>query len=158
VSAARAAHLDFVPLVFAATHGNTSVTSGDRLWDLTSWLPGRATCAERPSPTQVAAACISLARLHTVWSRSSPTRGPCPAVQRRLACVQEWLALVHSGWRPNFDARQADPVRPWAERAWRALLGRIECIPAQLAPWTEQVLPLQLCLCDVWQAHVLYEG
>jgi Ser/Thr protein kinase RdoA (MazF antagonist) len=43
-------------------------------------------------------------------------------------------------------------------RAWNALQGQVERVPAQLAPWTARPFPIQACLCDIWRANVLFEG
>jgi Ser/Thr protein kinase RdoA (MazF antagonist) len=160
--AMRVAHecsLGFVPRVFSTCDGHTVVATTSRLWDLTAWMPGRADYHERPSAQRLAAACVALARLHLAWAPSFSYRaGPCLAVQRRLARAGEWLAVVHSNWRPSSDRLTSDPVRPWAERAWNALHGKIETLPEKLTDWIVCPVPLQLCLCDVWHAHVLFEG
>jgi Ser/Thr protein kinase RdoA (MazF antagonist) len=155
---ARGAGLAFVPTVLATNADRTFVEYQGRLWDLTSWLPGRADFPEAPSPQRLAAACAALAQLHVAWSHAFSRSGMCPAVQRRLDRVSEWVSLLASGWLPDFDRESLDPVRPWAQYAWHALQGQIERIPTRLAPWAERRLPLQLSLCDIWHAHVLYQG
>jgi homoserine kinase type II len=92
-----------------------------------------------------------------VWA-GTPASGPCPAVRRRAETVREWLALVQSGWRPEFASSEADPIRPWSERAWQLLQIHCHRIPERLAPWVDHVWPLQPCLCDVWHDHLLFEG
>lgn len=160
--AMRAAHdagLAFVPTVFSTLDGFTVSAAAGRLWDLTAWLPGRADFHERPSRERLTAACVALALLHSAWTPAFSYRaGPCPAVQRRLDRTREWLALARSGWWPVPDRRGSDPVRPWAERAWTALQGKVERVPQRLAAWGACPVPLQFCLCDVWHAHVLFDG
>jgi Ser/Thr protein kinase RdoA (MazF antagonist) len=160
--AMRVAHdagLPFVPAVFSTRDGFTVRAADGRLWDLTTWLPGRADFHERSSAERLAAACVTLAQLHRTWAPLfSYGAGPCPAVQRRIERAGEWVDLVRSGWRPAFDTTGADPVGHWAQLAWNALQGRIEPLPERLAPWSVRNVPLQLCLCDIWHAHVLYQG
>jgi homoserine kinase type II len=156
--AARQAGLEFVPEVLASTAGPTWVEHAGRLWDLTGWLRGRADFHQRPAPHRLEAACIALARLHLVWAAGQTCTGVAPAIQRRLAVVREWLDLLGAGWRPDFERGSPDPVRPWAERAWRVLPSRLEPVPRALAPWAQLCWTLQPCLCDIWHDHVLFEG
>ena len=156
--AARRAGLAFVPAVFSTADRRTWVELAGRLWDLTTWLPGRADFHDRPTPARLEAACTALARLHLAWAPVASARGPCPAVQRRLDCARDWAGLLGSGWRPDFPRGDPDPVHRWAERAWRLLQGRAEQVPARLSAWAGREFALQPCLCDVWHDHVLFEG
>lgn len=153
---ARAAGFPFVPHVHSDRHGETVIENDGRCWELTQWMPGRADFRQRPEPARLRAACTALARLHQTW-QTSPRSGPCPAVRRRVAKATAWTALVQSGWQPHL-VPGADPVCPWAERAWQLLCGRIEQIPRQLSAWTVWPAPLQPCLCDIWHDHILFEG
>src|SRR5438105_5063872 len=58
---ARRAGLGFVPFVLAASHGETVVEAGGRLWELMQWLPGRADYRAAPSPARLRAAAAALA-------------------------------------------------------------------------------------------------
>jgi Ser/Thr protein kinase RdoA (MazF antagonist) len=156
MSRARAEGLAFVPALLRTTAGTTWVDHAGRLWELTTWQPGRADFHERPTLARLQAACTALARVHTAWKEVRFQRAPCPAIQRRLAAVREWQAMLRAGWRPRFAPD--DPVRPWAERAWEAVQARIDLVPRRLAAWADQPLPVQPCLCDVWHDHVLFEA
>jgi Ser/Thr protein kinase RdoA (MazF antagonist) len=158
MSAARQAGLAFVPAVLPTMTGSTWVEHAGRLWDLTTWLPGRADFHERPTRARLEAACAALARLHLVWSHRETRTEPCPAVQRRLACYREWVRLRQSGWQSNVDPTDSAPVDDWAGRAWSALDRWAERIPHCLKGWVDRELPVQPCLCDLWHDHVLYEG
>jgi Ser/Thr protein kinase RdoA (MazF antagonist) len=155
MAAARGAGLAFVPAVVPAG-GTTFRAHAGRLWELTAWLPGRADFHEHPAPARLRAACVALARLHQAWADLFPAAGPCPALDRRRRRAEEWLSLAGSGWRPRPD--DADPVRPWAERAWQLLAVWSGRLPALLAPWAGRRFALHPCLCDVWHDHVLFEG
>jgi homoserine kinase type II len=155
---AHCAGLPFVPVVFPTRSGATWVDHVGRLWELTSWLPGRADFHEHPTPARLQTACHALARLHTAWQRVDPERGPCPAVERRLGAVRSWQELVRSGWRPRWSQASKNPVDPWAERAWRLPVAWADAIPALLEPWRQRPWSLHPCLCDVWHDHLLYEG
>jgi hypothetical protein len=155
MAAARAAGLTFVPHV-VAIGGTTFTRHAGRLWELTTWQPGRADFHQHPGPARLRAACAALAQLHHAWANCFSRRGPSPALLRRLDRTDAWLALVGGGWRPHLDGD--DPVAPWAEAAWRLLAVWAERVPALLAPWTGRPFGLHPCLCDVWHDHVLFEG
>jgi homoserine kinase type II len=153
---ARTDGLEFIPRPLAAL-GNSFVEHAGRLWDLTTWMPGRADFHDRPSAARMGAACTALARLHQVWAKVSVQREHCHAVSRRLERAYQWESLVLSGWQPRFG-HPADPVQPWAERAWQLLSGPLGQTRKQLLPWVQVPVDLQPCLCDVWHNHVLFEG
>jgi Ser/Thr protein kinase RdoA (MazF antagonist) len=155
MATARGADLEFVPAILPAG-SNTFLSHDGRLWELTAWMPGRADFHHDPAPARLRAACVALARLHHAWAARFPSRGPCPALARRLDRAADWLALVSSGWRPRPD--DADPVRPWAESAWRLLSVWVGRVAAMLSPWVGSPLTLHPCLCDVWHDHVLFDG
>src|SRR2546429_161354 len=64
---ARDNGLTFVPAVLNARAGSSCIEQGDRLWDLTSWMPGVAATTARVTRAQVEAAFNALARLHLAW-------------------------------------------------------------------------------------------
>jgi hypothetical protein len=154
---ARAAGLDFVPGVFRDRNGHSWVEHDGRLWDVTAWMPGWADFHARPTDHRLQEACRALARLHKVWAEPEMPAAACPAVRQRLDCVRDWLALVGSGWHPDFSG-QNDPVASWAQQAWRLVPDRVSRIVGRLSHWETRLLRLQPCLCDVWHAHVLFLG
>src|SRR6266478_4115135 len=92
----RARHqgLSFVPKVHRTFTGSTYLDEGRRLWDLTTWMPGRAPNPGQVNPKTAESACAALALLHRAWALVSTTTGPCPAVQRRVEAFREWEARV----------------------------------------------------------------
>ena len=150
---ARRAGLAFVPAACGP-----AVEYGGRVWELVTWMPGAADLDEPPSAARVEAACSALARLHEAWAPAGPGLAVCPAVTRRLERRREWGQLVREGWRPDLSGAPFDPVAPYAERLWRLLPAWMEWVPEVLAPWRARLVPLRPCLCDVWRAHVLFEG
>jgi Ser/Thr protein kinase RdoA (MazF antagonist) len=154
---ARDRGLGFVPAVFLTGGRQSLVVHAGRLWDLTQWLPGQSDFAAHPSPGRLETALTALAQVHAAWAEVQ-TVGPCPAVARRLTCAREWAELLGSGWRPDCASAVADPVRDWAERAWRLLPRHLPGLAEHLEPWRDRPQALQPCLCDVWHAHILFEG
>lgn len=154
----REAGLEFVPAVLNTRTGARWVERASRLWDVTTWMRGRADFLTCPTPARLEAACAALARLHGAWSEAGATVGSCPGVQRRLEQAREWISLLGSGWQPAFGAVEDAEVRAWAERAWHWMRLRIVNVPHQLGPWIGRPVPLQPCLCDIWHDHVLFDG
>lgn len=158
IAQANGCGLDFIPTIHAAVRGATWIEHGGRLWELSSWQPGRADFHANPSPARLRAACAALARTHVAWSQFAGGRGVCPAVLRRLARLREWRELIASGWRGPLQAPADEVVYPVAYRAWTVVARHIHCIPILLQPWSTPTLPLQPCLCDVWHDHLLFVG
>jgi Ser/Thr protein kinase RdoA (MazF antagonist) len=152
---ACAAGLDFVPKLCSTPAHATWVEHQGRLWDLTSWMPGRADFTTHPSVLRLEHACTALARLHGVWL-SGTARVPCPAVERRLQRWQAWRDLLATGWHPATEV--AHPLHALVVRSWNLLPPLMQNIPRQLAPWLDCRLPIQPCLCDIWHDHVLFLG
>ncbi len=147
--------LPFVPVLHHQRNQCSWCSHAGRLWELTAWLPGRADFHENPSVERLEWACTALARLHGIWRLRDAKIGPCPAIERRLEHVRDWLARASLGWKvPAGDG----PVQPWAERAWLLVRPRLNGLERMLLPWLARPLPLQPCLCDVWHDHVLFEG
>jgi Ser/Thr protein kinase RdoA (MazF antagonist) len=147
--------LSFVPAYTPAEAGRDHVLFDGRLWDLANWMPGRADYHSTPSLSKLRAACVALARLHRVWERFAGPLRPCPAVRRRRTAAEEWLDLVAEGFR--LDGADADPVTPWAERAWQIVVGRGPRVLDSVAA-CDLPLPVQPCHCDIWHDHVLFTG
>lgn len=135
--------------------GSTWVEQSDRLWDLSSWMPGAAVSPGDVSRQQVEAAFTALALLHQAWAAGESARGLCPGVQRRLEAYQEWDALLRTR---RLESSVDDPFQILPVRAWGLLQAHAGKIPTKLRPWLDRVMPLQFCLCDVWHDHVLFEG
>jgi homoserine kinase type II len=154
---ARNKGLQFVPELFtSAKNGESCMIHSDRLWELTTWMPGSAANPAQVSREQVESAFAALALLHGAWAHLSAGRAPCPGVLRRIQACREWEKLVQSGWRVPIDC--ADPALPWAERAFKLLEIHSNKIPRKLESWLDRPISLQPCLCDIWCDHVLFEG
>src|SRR5689334_9915708 len=63
MATARGAGLAFVPHV-VPVGGATAITYCGRLWELSTWLPGRADFHRHPAAPRLRAACVALGRLH----------------------------------------------------------------------------------------------
>ena len=152
------AGIDSVPAIFLTGTGTTWVEHAGRLWEVTTWMPGRPSLCEKLTASRLQSACSLLARLHLVWARTGTQAGPCPAIQRRLACTREWIALAESGWQPRpASGAGRDKVYPLAERLWNLIRDRVREVPGKLAPWIARPFPIQPCLCDIRGEQFLFE-
>jgi Ser/Thr protein kinase RdoA (MazF antagonist) len=152
---ARDQGLLIVPKILASRTGSTWVEKGDRIWDLTSWMPGIAANPGEVNREQVEAAFTALALLHQAWAAVAPAHGSCPAVNRRLESYRVWDASIQT---TRLECCPDDPRQKWAERAQRLLRAHAAKISVRLYPWVDRVVPLQFCLCDIWNDHVLFDG
>jgi Ser/Thr protein kinase RdoA (MazF antagonist) len=164
---ARNNDLTFIPDVLQTQDGSSFVERADRLWDLSTWMPGAAANPTHVTKAQVEAAFIALARLHAAWTTAGSSHGPCPGTNRRLNGFHEWESRVRIALdslhlarlqRSPGSAANDDPAKACAQRAWQLLEIHAGKIPIKLSPWTNRAVPLQPCLCDIWHDHVLFEG
>ena len=158
MAVARARGLECIPEIYRTSEKTSWIENGGRLWELSSWMPGRADFHERPSRARLEACCRALARVHCAWADRGVNAAPCAGIQRRLERAHQWRSLVTSGWVPAFAASELKQVRSSAERAWSLLQIWADRVPALLTPWANRNFPLQPCLCDMWHDHVLFTG
>jgi len=150
--------LPFVPDLVRTKAGVTWISSGDNLWEMTDWMPGKADFNSHPTNSRLFAAMRSLAMIHEQLKPARATLAPAPAVVRILRALRNWRNLLNSGWKPDFKLPQPGPITGVARRAWDAISSNTYSIEFALLDWETRPLPVQICLCDVWHDHVLYEG
>jgi Ser/Thr protein kinase RdoA (MazF antagonist) len=158
------ARLSFVPRLEKTRDGRTAIEADGRVWEVATWMPGRADFRDRPTDNRLTAAAIALAELHKAWAPGTagilpavPGPKPAPAVARRLSALADWTRLVESGWRPSFRITDG-PIRESAETAWRILPAHVRRSQTDLEPWRSIRVATHPCLCDLWHDHVMYEG
>ena len=94
--------LPFVPKIIPTNSGDTWVNDGEVLWEITTWMPGRADFHSRPTDARLYAAMRALAAMHERLKPPRESLAPCPAVNRILRALGNWRSLLHSGWKPDF--------------------------------------------------------
>jgi homoserine kinase type II len=149
---AAAERTGLVPAVVPTSDGETLVEYAGRVWDMTSWVTGTAVFRRDPSDARLAAACSALAALHRCWAPAVPTLDPCPGVQRRLAVLNEFADSLS---RTGVGRKPPDAM---SEHAFDLLRRHVPTVIASLRPWSERLVPVFPCLCDVWHDHVLFDG
>ncbi|QDV26257.1 phosphotransferase [Aureliella helgolandensis] len=182
ISRARQAGLSTVPALSLTPSGASFVSDGQRLWELTEWLPGAADYLEHPTPDKLAAAAFALADLHQAWSRDRQL-GVSPTIQDRLARLDFWLQptqlnrlaaqpaasqsipttpqLLSLPPSPQYGTAQttsqtSDSTRVHA--TLQMLLAHGPPLRERLVAIAPQQVPLQFVLRDVWSDHILYTG
>jgi hypothetical protein len=149
--------LSFVPKICPTGSGSTWIQFDDAFWELTSWMPGTADFHRKPSNARLFAAMRCLALMHERLRLAGSAVAPCPAVKRILRAMRGWRELLQSGWEPDFELPRPDPIPSIAHRAWNAIAVNTYSIEFALVDWETRPLPVQLCLCDIWHDHILYE-
>ncbi len=150
-----------VPLPRQTRDGQTYVVHEDHLWDLTSWLPGRADFHQSPSVIKVRAAMTALAQFHQAVASFAGTelhRGPSPGIQQRTGQLRQWLdgglegleAAIRPGVYPEVESRSRRILRLAPSFAGGVLVLLEACRSPKV--------PLQFCIGDVWRDHVLFHG
>jgi thiamine kinase-like enzyme len=150
--------LTFVPDLVRTTKGVTWVSSGENLWEITDWMPGKSDFHANQNNARLFAAMRALAMMHEKLKPTREVVAPAPAVKRILRALRNWRELLQSGWKPNFKLPQPGPITGFARRAWKAISSNTYSIEFTLMDWETRPLPVQLCLCDVWHDHILFEG
>jgi len=152
------ARLPFVPKLCETRDGSTWVdVAGESLWEMTTWMPGVADFNDNPNDARLFAAMRALAQMHERMRAAKPVTGPCPAVKRILRAMRGWRDLLQSGWKPDFRFPRPEPIPALARRAWQAISAGTYSIEFTLVNWEDRQMPLQMCLCDIWHDHILYE-
>jgi Ser/Thr protein kinase RdoA (MazF antagonist) len=147
---ARAAGLQFVPVVVPATNGTTVVESAQRCWEMMEWMSGTADFHDAPTLARLRAAASALAQVHRAWQGIAAAAGPPPAITRRLDA-----ARVEPSYRSALSHHPL--LDPLCERLSRALARWLPEVPRLLREWDGFHCPLQPCLRDVWHDHLLFE-
>lgn len=143
----------------ATPGGRTFVSAEGHLWELAPWMPGKPRDPEAATAQHVAAAMAMLAQFHAATAILTETaRGAetAPAVAERLARIERWL---HQGTAELMERESARAEPLLAKRArplmaaFRQWVSRVE---TELRAAQKLSLPLQPCIRDVHDQHVLF--
>jgi Ser/Thr protein kinase RdoA (MazF antagonist) len=157
-----------VPLENSA--GATHTSYDGHLWELTPWLPGKANTSDPPAETRLVAAMECLAEFHRAsaefcWPKGEPQKAACPTVgpsagiRKRAKVLREWMAGRGGQLRVAIGRGTASPeMSDRAERLIRLLPQWGPVVAEDLAQFDGCSVPLQPCIRDVWQDHLLFQG
>lgn len=159
-----------IPVPIRTIAGPTFVCTGELLWELSQWLPGKADFLPQRKPAKLAVAMRTLAQWHLA-AADFPlqredvmrSRGPSPGIFARLNQLNR-LESSELGQIKRavaaFTARSDEQVE--LQQLARRLLVVFPKVAAHVRPRlsaaTRLAVPLQPCIRDVWHDHVLFDG
>jgi homoserine kinase type II len=149
----RAAHLAFVPAVYAGEGGVTAFVHAGCVWECCLWQPGSPITA--PAADEVDAACEAAAKLHLAWSAEA-SRGRCPGVRNRLRILAEAEPLLRAG--PGALPAVTPELDPLLRRGLAAAARLAPDLALELRTWANREFTLHPCVRDLRGEHVLFEG
>lgn len=155
----RRSGLIFIPVPAPTADGGSFVRHHGHLWELVTWMPGRADDHQGPSRAKLAAAMSALAKIHNA-AGTMPGQyctGRSPGLAARLAQLRK----LQSGGIERIERASGEQLLGWESAASRICAGF-----RALAPQVERQLthaatiagPLFPCLRDIWREHVLFTG
>jgi Ser/Thr protein kinase RdoA (MazF antagonist) len=142
--------------------GELLIEHENRNWELTAWLCGEALPQAMASAEQVVAACQVLATWHAAvqdypGNNMFPLSGEgmSAGVRNRTELLEQW------------QAEKLQQIKTAGKNSrWQSQIAFIcDFFPQfhavyanSLHVWSQQRLPLQICLRDVWRPHLLFTG
>lgn len=153
-----------VPIKAQALPGVSYIQHSGYLWELAPWLPGSANYAEFPSVERLQEAMQALARFHlAARSFSGPANpvGPAPAILERLKLIDRWRTGERQRLSMQIDQQDSTAATSLRELGKEILVEydlHVPKIAKELIRSAEQVVPIQPCIRDIWQQHVLFQG
>jgi Ser/Thr protein kinase RdoA (MazF antagonist) len=153
-----------VPAIRTTPHGTGYVDHAGYLWQLRTWIPGLADFRRCPSRVKLASAMTCLAGFHRAAEsyratvRHTLTHGGSPGIVERAQRLRHWLS--------GDAAELAAAIRPepWPELAARGrrVLPLFHAQAGEVLTRLENAIgieaPSQVCIRDVWRAHILFQG
>ncbi len=155
-----------VPLATSGRSGQTFTRQGSLLWELTCWLPGKADYHQRPSRAKLFAAMQTLARFHLAASdfpagknlTGKNLTGPSPQIQSRCQMVEQWRSGDINRLLAKIDGGGWPELQPVAQRLVQQFEAGSGVLSTRLRGAGRIAVPLQPCIRDVWDRHLLFEG
>jgi Ser/Thr protein kinase RdoA (MazF antagonist) len=175
---AHAAARDFrlLPTVIATSRGAAYRRHDGHLWELTTWMPGKADYCSDSRPEKLAAAAAALAQFHDAvksfdWPSDDtantvlrlshrPTHAVSPGIDERLALVRRLRANAFSKLKAAVRRNRGimPAVADGAEELLELVSPQLMALEHDLNCASRIEVPLQTCLRDIWHDHVLFEG
>jgi Ser/Thr protein kinase RdoA (MazF antagonist) len=149
--------LHFVPQLMTAVDGRTWVEARGRVWELATWMPGKADFHEHPTRARLRSAMSALAQVHGAWAFDSASWRTCPGVEKRLSRLLAWQHVESARIEGAVAAQRHQALASWCRRAsiqfhWWARRARLALEGVN----AHRPVQVQLCLCDIWHDHVLF--
>ncbi len=155
------ANVNFTPELHYSRHGSSITFDGQRLWELTSWLPGHANYCSAPNHAKLVQAMQAIAKVHQVWCASSEKSSGITAKVGSPTLVDRAKRL--DAWHHRMGERTR-LVRQTADTVERQLVSdTFELLNAWAAPLKKGLQRLaddrvahHFVLRDIWSEHLLF--
>jgi Ser/Thr protein kinase RdoA (MazF antagonist) len=155
----RGSGLAFIPVPMDSSTGRTFVEHQGHLWELATWMPGKADYRDHPSPARLAAAMQALARIHE--AAATMTGQSRVATSPGLAARLKQLRELRDGGIERIAAAVVSRPLAWDKFA-RQICDKFRQFALLVEPRLADAVtisgPLFPCLRDVWHNHVLFTG
>ena len=146
---------DFVARPQRTDGGMSYLQTDDGVWEVCTWMPGKANCGQPPSDARLEHAMKSLARFHQSAAQVNFDFRPSPGVKTRLNQLAEVEKTVTS-----------IQVPPHQYPTLTNLLMGLKQLPPNLlqshtnalGQFAKQTLPLQPVIRDLRSDHLLFTG
>lgn len=158
---------NILPVPVTTRTGESFVARAGYLWELAPWMPGAADFDKQPSADKLRAAMRALAGFHIAVREFSTdkflvggSRGDVDRVAppRHLARLRELSPRALADLSAAVQDATWPELAPLARQFLAVLPAALPLAIARLEPIAKLVLPIQLCLRDIWHDHVLFTG
>jgi len=147
----------FLPIPEPTLDGRSFVSHAGRFWELTRWMPGRPSPISPLNRVHARLGFAAVARMHRRLERLSGI-GSSPGIGSRLWELDTFLARSHAEYEDSLRGQPSGLEADLAAR-WLALArGQAPAVRRVLATVADRQTPLQPCVRDLRQTHLLFEG
>jgi Ser/Thr protein kinase RdoA (MazF antagonist) len=165
--------IEFLPVPIRSNDDETFVQHGGNLWELSTWLPGKADYEQSPSDAKLKAAMTAMGKFHIATSDlppsasapeqmgtriSDPPEAHTDAIQNRYRRLGELSRGSATGHSKAIDDAIWPELAPLARQFLSSLHDSLPSVVAMLQPLQTVTLPLQPCIRDIWHDHILFSG
>ena len=148
-----------------ACDGRTLLFHDQAYWELAPWLPGEVEAKSPVSPIKIENAMRAMAKIHlAAKSYSGDAQFPASQVGMPAGLKNRWIKLrwwLETGCEHLLAAKIDPKWNQLNDLRW-FFLERLKSIAPllglEIEGATRSVVPLQICLRDVWRANVLFYG
>lgn len=157
-----------IPFPLKADSGTTLLDINGEFWQLEPWMSGVADFSTRPNDERLESAMTQLARFHNAIRDWVPTPqvsqwfqlaslSPSPTISHRINMIDNHVVMV-----VDFDAALAKETdarfREVGSRVASLFRAAHSAVKHDLVTVQNLHVPLQPCIRDVWNDHLLFDG
>ena len=146
----------FVATPMETNSGERFAHQDDYLWELTPWMPGKAEFEQDPNSVRLENVMTCLAKFHLASAQVNLDFQKSTNAASRLATLREAGSLIEQIER-SAETELAS-VHHLRTMVLRQGAKRAAELAGLIAPFVDQVFPVQPVIRDVWHDHVLFSG